>query len=789
VIRKISIRRLLVVGFLAAGIIPILILSVIGFQAARSELKQQAFRQLESIRDIKREQIRNYFDRRRADIAVLGANPFLTEAFKNLESAFNQGREGTGVPFEGFGDGHFSAPPAYQLVHRRYSGFFDRFIRQYSYYDLMLLDIQRGHLVFTSRKEEDFGIRIDDVSSSLRDVWLAVKATGNITLSDTRPYPFSGNAPAQFLAGPVEDNGAVIGVVAVQISVDSINRIMSERSGLGQTGETYLVGRDQSLRSNSLVGRTFDGAVDTVAFREAFAGGVDSKIIGNYIGRRVLSAFAPVELLGIRWAIIAEIQEREIDRRIGEVLNRQIFLLLVVSFVLVLLFALVVSSSIGKGIQQIVRELENMMRDVVAGKLDVRGDPESVGGDFKGVVRRTNELVDTLAVQMDEKRKLEEHMQFTQRLEAIGTLAGGIAHDFNNILTSMFAYAEIINSELPEDSHLKENLDQLVFSIRRGTALVRQILMFSRQVKPEKKPVRVCAVVSETVKLLEVTLPKSIVIKYNVIPEDLWIKADPSQIHQVLINLSTNAYHAMKDTGGTLTVTGVKQDFRRRTLPGLSKGMYCKITVKDSGHGIARHLHSRIFDPFFSTKPVGEGTGMGLSLVHGIVTGYGGIVLVDSTPGQGSVFDVYLPLLQVSEHPVPEAELDESRFRGSGRILFVDDEYQICAAEKELMESYGYSVTTSTGSIEAELLFSRAPENFDVVVIDLNMPRMNGIQLARKILAVRPGVPVVLTTGYSELLDAGQMHEIGIRDLLLKPYEKRELLEVISGILHPEKFT
>lgn len=788
-IRKISIRNFLVLSFLAAGLIPILILSVIGFRGARSELKQQAFRQLESIRDIKREQIKNYFERRRADIAVLGGNPFLTESFKNLETAYHQSRSDSGIPFEGYGDGYFSAPPSYKEVHHRYSGFFDRFIRQYGYYDLMLLDLRHGHLVFTFRKEEDFGIRISDVSSSLRDVWLAVKSGARITLSDTRPYPFSNNAPAQFLAGPVEDDGVVAGVVAVQISEDSINRMMSERSGLGQTGETYLVGRDRSLRSNSLVGRPFTGEVNTVAYREAFAGGAASRIIDNYEGKRVLSAYAPVELLGIRWAIIAEIQEWEIDRRIAEVLNRKIFLLLVVSFVLVLLFAMVVSSSIGSGIRQTVRELENMMRDVVAGKLDVRGDPGSVGDDFKGVVRRTNELVDTLAVQMDEKRKLEEHMQFTQRLEAIGTLAGGIAHDFNNILTSMFAYAEIINSELPEDSHLKDNLDQLVFSIRRGTALVRQILMFSRQVKPEKKPVQVCAVVAETVKLLEVTLPKSIVIKYNVIPEDLWIKVDPSQIHQVLINLSTNAYHAMKDTGGTLTITAAKQDYRRRTLPGLDKGKYCKITVKDSGHGIATHIRSRIFDPFFSTKPVGEGTGMGLSLVHGIVSGYGGIVQVDSTPGEGSVFDVYLPLLPVSEQPELERKLDESRFLGSGRILFVDDEYQICEAEKELLESFGYSVTTSSSSIEAEHLFCRAPDMFDLVVIDLNMPRMNGINLAQKILTARPNVPVVLTTGYSELLDAGQMHEIGIRDLLLKPYEKRELLEVIAGVLHPEKFT
>ena len=180
---------------------------------------------------------------------------------------------------------------------------------------------------------------------------------------------------------------------------------------------------------------------------------------------------------------------------------------------------------------------------------------------------------------------------------------------------------------------------------------------------------------------------------------------------------------------------------------------------------------------------------MGLSLVHSIVTGYGGIVRVESSPGKGSVFDVYLPLLKVSEYPPLKEELDESMLRGSGRILFVDDEHQICVSEKVLIESFGYSVTTSVSSIEADLLFRRVPEAFDLVVIDLNMPRMSGIELAQKILIARPGIPVILTTGYSELLDAGQMHELGIRDLLLKPYEKRELLEIIAGILHPEKFT
>jgi signal transduction histidine kinase len=267
-----------------------------------------------------------------------------------------------------------------------------------------------------------------------------------------------------------------------------------------------------------------------------------------------------------------------------------------------------------------------------------------VGVDFQRVMARTNELLDAFVKQMEEKRKLENQVQCTQRLEALGTLAGGIAHDFNNILTSMHAHASIIKKNIQQNRVAKENMSELITAIRRASELVEQILTFSGKVKTKEKCVNISREIKESIKLFKAVLPRNIQVESHLSPEPLHIMANPTQIRQIIMNLYTNACQAMQQEGGTLTISTRMVKRKDDAVLNLKKGCYCKISVKDTGHGMNRETQKRVFEPFFSTRPKGDGTGMGLSVVHGIVKTYGGAIEVESSPGKGSCFDVYLPL-------------------------------------------------------------------------------------------------------------------------------------------------
>jgi hypothetical protein len=505
--RDISIRPLLIASFTISGLIPIMIVSLIGFSTARTELKEQVFRQLESVRNIKKVQIENFFSKRIEDISVFAANPYVLEAYNHLEESFIEAGGVTGQKFAGHLDEAFRAPISYRKVQDRYFPYFKFLIETYGYYDLFLMTPEFGDTLFTVRKESDFGIRIGEVSSSLRDVWLKVIKTGHLALSDTRPYPPSDNAPAQFLAAPIRNDTRIIGVIAVQISIDSIDEIMKERSGMWKTGETYLVGPDKKMRSDSYMDKanhsvhaSFNGTVekngvDTAAFKAAFKGITSTDIILNYRNRQVLSAYTPIDIEGVKWAMIAEVDVEEIDAQIANALNKKIIFLFLVSALVLFLLSMTITIFISKGIKNTIFQLEQMIKDVLKGNLKARGDCDSVSVDFKAVVHNANQLIDAFAGQWEEKRKLEEHVQYTQKLKAIGILAGGIAHDFNNILTSMFAFSHIVMSELPADSQAAENMEEIIAAIHRASELVDQILTFGRQSGDEKRKVEISVVI------------------------------------------------------------------------------------------------------------------------------------------------------------------------------------------------------------------------------------------------------------------------------------------------------
>ncbi len=380
--------------------------------------------------------------------------------------------------------------------------------------------------------------------------------------------------------------------------------------------------------------------------------------------------------------------------------------------------------------------------------------------------------------------KLEAQLRQAQRMEAIGTLAGGIAHDFNNILGVMLGYAEMALYSLQEDNDLKRKLQQILKAGQRGKDLVSQILSFSRPGKPERKPIKAKPVIKETLKMLRATVPATIELISNTEEEKDGILADPTQIHQVLLNLCANAAHAMRETGGVLEVSLQAVDLdaaKAAQYHDLSPGPYVMISVKDTGHGMDKEVMERIFDPFFTTKAPGEGTGMGLAVVHGILKAHGGTITVQSEPGVGTEFQIFLP--RINDAPNSGAKERSRMDKGQGNILFVDDEEWLVEMWQEILESMGFEVEPYTVSQNALEAFRAQPEYYDLVITDQTMPHMTGFELAKEMLQVRPDLPVILCTGYSDVVTPEKAESAGIREYVMKPLSISELTGAIRRAL------
>ncbi len=403
----------------------------------------------------------------------------------------------------------------------------------------------------------------------------------------------------------------------------------------------------------------------------------------------------------------------------------------------------------------------------------------------------SGEITHFVAVKRDvtEQLKTEKQLYQAQKMEAIGTMAGGIAHDFNNILGAISGYTEISLLKIPSDSRIKYYLEQIHASCQRAINLVRQILEFSRLTEKERTPVSLIPLIKETIKMLREIIPSTIEIRLNAKTDADTILGDATQIYQILMNLCTNAYQAMKDKGGLLEIdlvriaVGEVGDIDDK-LRGLNPGSYLELIVKDTGEGIDPLIRERIFDPFFTTKKIGEGTGLGLSVVHGIVRSYGGKITVESRIGEGSVFHVYLPLL-IEKPEASTKEPDQPERDGKGRILVVDDETMLANMMTEMLANRGYTVIARTNSADALETFRADPDRFDLVITDQTMPEMTGIDLAGKIMSIRPGIPVILCTGFIDSAIEEKTTGAGIRGILLKPISMKRLIALIRDLLAP----
>lgn len=402
-------------------------------------------------------------------------------------------------------------------------------------------------------------------------------------------------------------------------------------------------------------------------------------------------------------------------------------------------------------------------------------------GELAELIKSFNQMQEALK----EREQLMTELQQSQKLEAIGTLAGGIAHDFNNILSAIIGYGELTQKRLPEDSQEHQYVSHILKAGERAKDLVSQILTFSRQSQPQQLPTDIEPITKEILKLLRASLPSNIEIKSNVNVGGKMILTDPTRIHQIIMNLCTNSFHAMEEEGGLLEVNlspEIIDEAQAASIPDLNPGDYLHLSIRDTGCGIDQKILKRIFDPFFTTKERGKGTGMGLAFVHGIMKENKGCITVDSEIGKGTSFHLYFPVLKTS-YGEDASHLFPSIKKGSGRILFVDDEEEISQMARKMIEFLGYDITTCTSSVEAFELFEVQPDKYDLVITDQTMPEMSGTQLTKNLLSIRPDLPIILCTGHSTVVSAENAADFGIREFIMKPYTLQKFSDAIHKIL------
>jgi len=426
----------------------------------------------------------------------------------------------------------------------------------------------------------------------------------------------------------------------------------------------------------------------------------------------------------------------------------------------------------GSMIQRLPGGVERMLEQTIAPVRDDRG-----------------EVIGFVAIGRDVTREriLEERLRQAQKMEAIGTLAGGIAHDFNNILAAIIGYTELCCARKDLDGDLRYNLEQVLKASNRAADLVRQILAFSRKSMQEQRPVELNRVLRDTVQMLRASIPKTIDLKLELPQERVMIMADEGRIQQVLMNLCINAAQAIGDRHGQITVLLGTRELSEEDIslyPELRPGQFACLTVQDNGPGMSVEILAHIFEPFFTTKPVDKGTGMGLAVVDGIVKSHGGTIRVTSSPGEGATFEVFIPQLRDADNEETRDE-DTAIPGGTERILLVDDEIFLVESGRQILSALGYRVTALQDSREAYRLITEDPDQFDLVITDQTMPGMTGLELAGAILKVKPTMPVILCSGYTDAVTPETAAQAGIRTFLYKPVDRRILARAIRQALKP----
>jgi DNA-binding response OmpR family regulator len=414
-------------------------------------------------------------------------------------------------------------------------------------------------------------------------------------------------------------------------------------------------------------------------------------------------------------------------------------------------------------------------------------EPEELIIRVENVLKQRQMQIDHTSVKA-ENRHLENQLRQSQKMEAIGTLAGGIAHDFNNVLSIILGNTELALADIPHDHVIHHNLERILSASLRAREMIQQLLSFSRKEESGCKPIRLNSVIAESLKLMRASMPTNISIERSICKTLCTTIADATQIHQVMFNLCTNAAHAMEPSGGVLTIRlePVTLDGDTTVDPdGLAPGKYARLVVADTGHGMEKDIIDRIFDPYFTTKETGKGTGMGLSVVHGIINSCGGVIRVFSHPGRFTEFHLYFPVVDMVVDAEP-AIFDKQHLPGGlEHIMIVDDEDMLVDMMRQVLEQLGYTVTAHTDSKTSLDVFLSSPHSYDLLITDMTMPGMTGSDLAKAVKAARADLPVILCTGYNEQISEENAQSLGIQALIMKPVGMQQLAETIRGVLEP----
>ena len=491
-----------------------------------------------------------------------------------------------------------------------------------------------------------------------------------------------------------------------------------------------------------------------------------------------------------RWKIIVEAPYLPLIEHLSQYSILRLALLNVL-----ILFTVTISHLFSKGFVSTIMKLQDVTKSFPKRIEDTNGIiwPKSRVKELAALSDNFRDMALALAADIAKRKRveaararLEAQLSHAQKMEAIGTLAGGVAHDFNNILAAIIGYTDISLAKISGRDPLRYNLEQILHSGHRAADLVRQILSFSRmRTGQSRQPLKIAPAIREALQFLRATLPSTVEIRQNISDEDAAVLADPTQIHQVITNLCTNAAHATEKSGGVIEVELTVGNLDSTSMPeavNLEPGPYVRLSISDNGHGMNEPTLLRIFDPYFTTKEQGKGTGLGLSVVHGIVNRHEGAITVHSEPGKGTVFNIYLP--RFTGEPVSEAQDASPLPRGNERILFVDDEEPLVNIGRTTLESLGYQIATAANGTEALEIFRKDPDHFDLVITDYTMPKMTGADLASEVVRLRPDIAVILCTGYSERINGKNPEELGIRELLMKPVDSRAMAGAVRRALN-----
>jgi signal transduction histidine kinase/ActR/RegA family two-component response regulator len=635
------------------------------------------------------------------------------------------------------------------------------------------------------------------------------KATRERDIVWTDPYVFfTSQKPGITIAGPVylSDN-SLKGVVGVDISIDQLSTFIAKLR-IGKNGKAFLLNRNMDVvafpdltkitRANALSpGKTrlvkINEIDDTLSRKSFDAVNWEKDAKGQLIindplfaefenaGKSYHVMFSPFSDRQWPWIIGIYLPE---DDYLGEIKANRLFNIFVTIAISVM--ATFLALIMARGISKPIAELEHESRAIRNHELDNINNVSSIYKEIQETADSFACMKESLISYEKEKSKLEQQIRHSQKMEAIGTLAGGVAHDFNNILYPILGYTEMTIDEVAEGSPARECLDEIMTAAQRARKLVDQILTFSRLDHQGRIPLKMQGAVKEALNLLRATLPATIEVIERIDEDCGPVLADPTQIQQVVMNLCTNAFHAMQDHGGTLTVSLEETQIASDDLPASQNPVtYIKLTVADTGYGMSKDIIERVFEPYFTTKKTGEGTGMGLAVVHGIIKGYDGDIQAHSEPGNGTTFNVYLPRIYKEIGTLDNASTPIQK--GDESILLIDDEDQIVRMLKQMLMSLGYRVNAVSDPIEAIEIFENDPWAFDIVITDMTMPKITGDLLSREVLKIRPDIPVILCTGFSKLIDEERIREIGIKKLIMKPVIKSEVARAIREVLESER--